>query len=444
MPRLFGTDGVRGEAGAELTALLAMQIGQAAAEVLTEASHHRPLFIIGKDTRISCDMLESALAAGICSVGGDVLLLGVVPTPGTAFLVGELKADAGIMISASHNPYGDNGIKIFNSDGCKLHDELEDLIEQRIKSGVTLKTGSDIGRVRRDGATIDRYITHLHSCISSDLSGLKVLVDCANGAASATAHKLFAPFKAEIEIMADNPSGVNINQECGSTHLDRLSKMVIAGGYDIGIAFDGDADRCLAVNEQGGVIDGDHIMAVVANAMNRAGALAKSTLVATVMSNLGFHKYCKANGLNVITAPVGDRYVLEEMKAGGYVLGGEQSGHVIFLDNATTGDGQLTALKFLEILAASGCKASELDSEIKQYPQILINVRVTPELRAAASDAPSVTAAIAEAYEMLGEGRILVRPSGTEPLVRVMVEGLDAERTQAACRHVVCAVEALL
>jgi len=441
MARLFGTDGIRGVANEQLTAALAMSVGQASAEVLTEAQHHRPLFVIGKDTRISSDMLESALAAGICSVGGDVILIGVCPTPAVAYLVPLLGADAGIMISASHNSYEHNGIKIFDSKGYKLPDELEDRIEARIHAGCELKTFEGIGRVTRNEAAILRYIEHVQGCAENNLAGLRILIDCANGSAAVTAEKIFGKFPSDIDIIAETPNGLNINLNCGSTHLDLLAKMVVAGGYDIGIAFDGDADRCLAVNEKGEVIDGDHIMAVVGSEMKKAGKLAGDTIVATVMSNLGFHKFAQANGLNVITAPVGDRYVLEEMKKNGFVLGGEQSGHLIFLENATTGDGQLTAVKFLEILADSGKRASELDAGILQYPQILKNIKVPAALKHTLSEQPSVAEAIAEAEKFLGEGRILVRPSGTEALVRVMVEGLEQGAVESACAHIVAAVE---
>ncbi len=445
MARLFGTDGVRGAAGETLTARLALELGQAAAEVLTEVDSHggRPLVIIGKDTRISSDMLESALAAGICSAGADVLLLGTIPTPGVAYLIGELGADAGVMISASHNPFGDNGIKIFGGDGCKLPDQIEDRIEARMKAGGAPKTGEHIGRVRTDPTAVRRYVKHLQSCAINDLKGLRILVDCANGAASVTSHDLFDDFAADVDIICDTPNGININLDCGSTHLDRLAKMVVAGGYDVGVAFDGDADRCLVVTEKGDTVDGDHIMAVVGREMMRRGALKHNTIVATVMSNLGFHKFAKANGLSVITAAVGDRYVLEEMKKGGYNLGGEQSGHLIFLDDATTGDGQLTALKYLGLLASSGGKASWLDTEIANYPQVLKNVRVPGELKHTLAELPEIKQAISDAEAMLGEGRILVRPSGTEPLVRVMTEGLEQATVDAACDLVVKALEKL-
>ena len=442
MGRLFGTDGIRGVANENLSVDLALRAGQAAAEVLTEASNHKPLILIGKDTRISSDMFEAALTAGICSVGGDVLLLGTVPTPAVAYLTKKLGADAGIMISASHNPYEHNGIKIFNSEGFKLSDELEDRIEERIKSGVKLKTHDGIGAVKRSDTAIQQYIDHVAGCIHSDLKGLRILVDCANGSASVTAKSIFERFKAETEILFDSPNGININSRCGSTHLESLAKMVVAGGYDVGIAFDGDADRCLVVNEKGETVDGDAIMAICGLHMKKAGKLAKDTIVATVMSNLGFHMFLEENGMKAITAPVGDRYVLEEMQKGGYVLGGEQSGHLIFLDEETTGDGQFTAMKYLEILAESGLKASELNAGIKQYPQVLKNVKVHPDVKHVLAENEAVKAAIGEAQDILGKnGRILVRPSGTEPLVRVMVEGFDDAQVNKACDLIVAAIE---
>lgn len=444
MGRLFGTDGIRGVANENLSCDLALRAGQAAAEVLTEASNRKPLILIGKDTRISSDMFEAALTAGICSVGGDVLLLGTVPTPAVAYLTRKLGADAGIMISASHNPYEHNGIKIFNSEGFKLSDELEDKIEELINNGVKLKTHDSIGAVKRSSTAIQQYIDHVAGCIQSDLKGLRILVDCANGSASVTARSIFDNFKADTEILFDAPNGVNINNQCGSTHIESLAKMVVAGGYDVGVAFDGDADRCLVVNEKGKVVDGDSIMAVCGLHMKKAGKLTKDTIVATVMSNLGFHMFLEENGLKAVTAPVGDRYVLEEMQKGGYVLGGEQSGHLIFLDEETTGDGQFTAMKYLEILAESGLKASELNAGIKQYPQVLKNVKVHPDVKHALAKDESVKKAIDDAQGILGRnGRILVRPSGTEPLVRVMVEGFEEGLVHQACDMIVSAIESV-
>lgn len=444
MSRLFGTDGIRGVANEDLSYDLALRAGQAAALVLTETEQRKPLILIGKDTRISSDMFQAALTAGICSVGGDVLLLGVVPTPAVAYLTRKLGADAGIMISASHNSYEHNGIKIFNSEGYKLSDELEDEIEARMKNGITLKTFDKIGVADRSDVSLRQYIDHVVGSIESDLKGLRVLIDCANGSASVTARDIFKRFKADAEILYDLPNGTNINHNCGSTHLDSLAKLVVAGGYDVGIAFDGDADRCLAVNEKGEIVDGDQIMAICGVHMKKAGKLAKDTIVATVMSNLGFRMYAKENGINVIAADVGDRYVLEEMKKGGYMLGGEQSGHLIFLDKETTGDGQLTAMKYLEILAEAGLKASELGAGIKQYPQVLKNVKVRPDVKHTLAQDEAVKSATQDAQKILGsDGRILVRPSGTEPLVRVMVEGFDGEAVHKACDLIVAAIESV-
>jgi phosphoglucosamine mutase len=313
-----------------------------------------------------------------------------------------------------------------------------------MNKGATLKTFDKIGSVKRSNTAIEQYTDHVAGSIRSNLKGLKILVDCANGSASVTAKSIFERFRAETEILFDSPNGVNINLDCGSTHLKNLSKLVVAGGYDVGIAFDGDADRCLIVNEKGEIVDGDHIMAICGISMKKAGKLAGDTIVATVMSNLGFHMFAKENGLKVITAAVGDRYVLEEMQKGGYVLGGEQSGHLIFLDDETTGDGQFSAMKYLEILAESGKKASELDAGIKQYPQVLKNVRVHPDVKHKLAEAEEVKTATAEAEKLLsGNGRILVRPSGTEPLVRVMVEGVDDAAVHQACDKIIAAIESL-
>ncbi|MDR1117522.1 MAG: phosphoglucosamine mutase [Oscillospiraceae bacterium] len=444
MARLFGTDGIRGVANKELDCLLAMKTGQAAAEVLTGMSHHRPLFVIGKDTRISSDMLESALAAGICSVGGDVLLLGAVPTPAVAYLTVKLRADAGIMISASHNPYEYNGIKLFGAEGFKLTDETEDKIEEVIGRGASLKLGGEIGRIRDAKNEVGKYIDYIIHSAEKDLSGLKVLFDCANGSASATARDIFLKLIPNAGFLADEPDGININDGCGSTQLDILGKKVVEGGYDIGVAFDGDADRCLIINENGGAVDGDHIMAVCGTHLKKEGRLRGDTIVATVMSNLGFHMFAGENGLKVVCAAVGDRYVLEEMQKGGYVLGGEQSGHLIFLDEATTGDGQLTAVKYLSVLAASGGKASQLDEGIKQYPQVLKNVTVSNEKKQLLTEDKTVAEETEKAKKLLGgNGRILVRPSGTEALVRVMVEGFEYSAVNEACDIIVNAIEKL-
>jgi len=431
--KLFGTDGIRGVANAGLGIDLALRVGQASAVVLSQGKEKKPVIAIGKDTRISCDMLESALIAGMCSMGADVMVLGVVPTPAVAFITATTVADAGIVISASHNPYEYNGIKIFNSDGFKLSDELESEIEEIIFSGNSfkLKTGGEIGKViRKNKDLVEKYIDHLERCADGEIAGHRVLIDCANGAAARTASSLFSRFNIDLEIMKDHPNGQNINSSCGSTHIDVLSNYVVTGKYDIGIAFDGDADRCIIVDEKGNVIDGDKIMGVCGLAMKKAGKLNKSTIVATVMSNLGFHNYARDNGIELVCTSVGDRNVLEKMLECGYNLGGEQSGHLIFLDESTTGDGQLAAIKFLSVLSATGKSVSELVKEFVQYPQVLMGV----SLKSTGSDkefimtSGKLSAAIkSEESRLNGNGRILVRPSGTEALIRVMVEAANSE-----------------
>lgn len=355
MGKLFGTDGIRGIAGQTLTAELAFHVGQAVAAVLTEEKGSRPLITIGKDTRISSDMLEAALMAGICSVGGDVMPLGTIPTPAVAFLTVQQQADAGIVISASHNPYAYNGIKVFNAQGYKLSDEMEGRVEDLILNHAELPAAVDgaVGRHHGMHALHSAYIRHLLGSIDCDLTGLRVLVDCANGAASATAPDLFRALPLQADFIHTEPDGVNINNGCGSTHLESLARGVVSGGYDLGIAFDGDADRCLLVDEQGNTIDGDKVMAVCASELKRQGKLSGNTVVATVMSNLGLHEYCRENGLDLVCTAVGDRHVLERMLADGFAIGGEQSGHTIFRAYATTGDGELTALQFCRPSAAA-------------------------------------------------------------------------------------------
>ncbi len=428
MGKLFGTDGIRGVVGKNLTVEMAFKVGQAVATVLSEESGKQPTILIGKDTRISSDMLECALIAGICSVGGNVLPLGVLPTPGVAYLTVQEKADAGIVISASHNPYEHNGIKVFNGQGYKLPDEMEQRVEDLILSGEPMqcKVGGEIGKCLRGMQVLKQsYIRHLRSTITCDLKGLRVLVDCANGASSATAPDLFAKLPMQADFINMDPNGVNINDKCGSTHMDILAKGVVAGEYDLGIAFDGDADRCLLVDELGNVIDGDKVMAVCGLMMREDGLLTNNTIVATVMSNLGLHEFCRNNGINLVCTAVGDRNVLEKMLECDYAIGGEQSGHTIFRAYATTGDGELTALQFLQTLVRSGKKASELVSCCKQYPQELLNVEVdhTPGVkeRIMADEKLWQKAREWEA-KLNGEGRILLRPSGTEALIRVMVE----------------------
>lgn len=433
MGKLFGTDGIRGIIGETLTAEMAYRVGQAVATVLAEEKQGKPEITIGKDTRISSDMLESALIAGICSVGGNVVPLGVIPTPAVAYLTVERNADAGIVISASHNPYEHNGIKVFNSRGYKLPDETEAKIEALILGDepIPQKTGGDIGiMIRGMQEARKSYIDHLCETIDDDLADLRICVDCANGAASTTAPELFSRFKARADILHAIPNGININKRCGSTHLNSLADFVVNDGYDIGVAYDGDADRCLMVDEKGNIIDGDKIMAVCAMDMRARGKLQGNAIVATVMSNLGLHEFCSKEGIDLVCTDVGDRHVLEKMLECGYCIGGEQSGHMIYSEYATTGDGELTSLQFLQILKRSGKKASELIACCAQYPQVLLNVPVSPQcgVKEQIMASEELHAAVKEHENRLGqEGRILLRPSGTEPLIRVMVEAKSEE-----------------
>ena len=430
MGRLFGTDGARGVANTELTCELAMNIGRAAAMVLTDSGVHKhPKILIGKDTRLSSDMLEGALIAGLCSVGAEVVLLGAVPTPTVAFLIKKYKADAGIMISASHNPFEFNGIKIFSSDGYKLPDaleaEIESIVIDKSKPYYT-PLGDGLGRVVRCETAVEDYIQHIISTVPYRLDGMKIAIDCSNGSASATAEQLFTRLGAECHMLADKPDGKNINENCGSTHLENLQKYVVDNGLQLGVAFDGDADRCLAVDEKGDVIDGDFIMAICALDLASRNKLNKKTAVGTVMSNMGFGRFCSDNGLKFVSTNVGDRYVLEAMLREGYNFGGEQSGHVIFLDYSTTGDGQLTAAQLLSLVNRRQAKLSSIATLMTKYPQVLINVKVTNEGKLQFFTNQDIKDKIESVKKELGDdGRILVRLSGTEPLVRVMIEGLD-------------------
>ncbi|MBQ5825671.1 MAG: phosphoglucosamine mutase [Clostridia bacterium] len=429
MGRLFGTDGIRGIANVELTCELAMQIGRAVAMVLTDDKCKRPKVLIGTDTRISSQMLQSAISAGLCSVGADVLLLGVLPTPAVALLVKQYGYDAGVMVSASHNPCEYNGIKVFQSDGYKLPDELEDKIESIILDGTIvsdIKIGGEVGRIRSSDTPKFDYVEHLLTTVDEDFSGIKIALDCANGSASYTAPELFTELGADFEVLSSVPNGININRNCGSTCVESLQKFVKDKNCVVGFAFDGDADRLIAVDENGDTVDGDKIVAICAKHFKQQGKLAENTAVVTVMSNMGFHDYCRNNGIVVETTAVGDRYVLERMLEGGFSIGGEQSGHVIFLDYATTGDGQLTAIQLLRVIKQSGKKLSELAAEIDVYPQVMHNVRVSNIGKARYRNDEEIKRAIASAEaELNGKGRVLVRVSGTEPLIRVMVEGKD-------------------
>ncbi len=432
MGRLFGTDGARGVANTELTCELAMNIGRAAAMVLTNSGENKhPKVLIGKDTRLSSYMLEGALIAGLCSVGADVVLLGAVPTPAVAYLIKKYSADAGIMISASHNPFEFNGIKIFSSDGYKLPDALEEEIESIVIDKAKpyyAPVGDGLGRVSRAENAKEDYIDHIIETVPYRLDGMKIAIDCSNGSSSSTAETLFTRLGAECHMLADKPDGININDNCGSTHLENLQKFVVDNHLQAGVAFDGDADRCLAVDEKGNVIDGDFIMAICALDLASRKKLSKNATVGTVMSNMGFSRFCTDNGLKFISTDVGDRYVLEAMLREGYNFGGEQSGHVIFLDYATTGDGQLTGAQLLSLINRRQAQLSSIATLMTRYPQVLINVRVSSEGKLQYYTNQDIRNKIESVKKELGEdGRILVRLSGTEPLVRVMIEGLDKE-----------------
>ncbi|MBQ6143003.1 MAG: phosphoglucosamine mutase [Clostridia bacterium] len=439
MGRFFGTDGVRGIANKELTCELAIKIGKAAAKVLTENNHHKAKILIGKDTRISSDMLESALLAGICSLGAEGVSLGVVPTPAVAYLVKKYNADAGIMISASHNSYEFNGIKLFDKNGYKLPDETENKIEKLIMENDFEASekimGKDLGSITKCTAAVDDYVDYICSTVKDMLSkNLKIAVDCANGSASVTAKKLFTKLKINADILFDNPNGININDSCGSTHLENLKKYVVENGYDIGIAFDGDADRCLAVDENGCVIDGDNILAICGGFLKQKGKLKNNTLVATIMSNMGLKLFCKENNINFAETKVGDRYVLEKMLKENYSIGGEQSGHIIFSEHSTTGDGQLTAIQLLSVLSQTNKKVSEL--KIKKYPQKSGEIPIKSSQKGLLSKNENINAYIKKTTEKLGtKGRIVLRESGTEPKIRIMFEHEDESKLESLIKE---------
>ena len=420
MGRLFGTDGVRGIANKDLTNELALSIGKAAAKVLAGELGRKPTVLIGKDTRASGDMLEAALTAGLCAVGANVLSVGVVPTPAVAYLIGRYGCDAGVMISASHNPCEYNGIKIFQSTGYKLDDAIEEEIEAIIL---------DVGNRLYCKTAVEDYVRHVVDTADVRFDGLNIALDCANGSASVCAKQIFTALGARCYMLSDTPDGVNINDHCGSTHPEELMQFVTDNGLDLGLAFDGDADRMLAVDENGQLVDGDKVIAICAKRMLDEGTLAKNTAVVTVMSNMGFFKFCEENGIACEKTAVGDRYVLERMLQKGYNIGGEQSGHVIFLDYATTGDGELSGVQLLKTVVKSGKKLSQLAKIMTVYPQVLINVQVTPEGKQKYNNDEYIISAVQQAeMDLMGDGRVLVRVSGTEPLVRVMLEGKDLEK----------------
>ena len=431
MARLFGTDGVRGVANEELTPLLAMQLGQAGAYVLTKEKAHKPTIMVGVDTRISGDMLANALMAGVCSVGANAIYVGVVPTPAVAYLTRKYKVDAGVVISASHNPVEFNGIKFFDGNGYKLPDEQEDEIEALIKSGmddVKFPTGTGIGKIKYRTDAREEYINHAIQSVNVDLSGLKIVVDCAEGASFYTSVEALKELGAEVVAIHNNPDGTNINANCGSTHMEELQARVVFEKANVGLAFDGDADRLLAVDELGNVVDGDQIMAIIGNYMKQKGTLKNDTIVVTVMSNLGFVLMAKEKGIHIEQTKVGDRYVLERMKEISASLGGEQSGHIIFLEENTTGDGLLSALHLLEVMVAYKKPLSELAQVMTVLPQALVNAKVSNHKKDKYMEYPEIAEAIQKLEEKFaGEGRVLIRPSGTEPLVRVMIEGKNQE-----------------
>lgn len=431
MARLFGTDGVRGIANEELTPKLAMQLGQAGAYVLTKEKEHKPTIMVGCDTRISGDMLANALMAGACSVGANCIYVGVIPTPAVAFLTKKYKVDAGVVISASHNPVEFNGIKFFNGDGYKLSDELEDEIEDLIHNkmqGITFPTGSGVGKIKYRTDAREEYINHAIQSVNIDLSGLKIVADCAEGASFYTSIEALKELGGEVVALHNNPDGTNINANCGSTHMAELQARVVFEKANVGLAFDGDADRMLAVDENGTIIDGDQIMAIIGNFMKEQGTLRGNTIVATIMSNLGFFLMAEKENIKVEQTKVGDRYVLERMKELDASLGGEQSGHVIFLDENTTGDGLLSALHLLEVMVKTKKPLSELSKVMDVLPQALVNAKVANHKKELYLEFPEIASAIKKLEDKFaGEGRVLIRPSGTEPLVRVMIEGKNQE-----------------
>lgn len=438
MSRLFGTDGVRGVANEELTPILAMQLGQAGAYVLTKENQHKPTIMVGCDTRISGDMLANALMAGVCSVGANAIYVGVIPTPAIAYLTKKYKVDAGVVISASHNPVEFNGIKFFDGNGYKLPDAMEDEIEEVIRSGmrgIKFPIGPGVGKIKYRTDAREEYINHAIQAVNPDLSGIKIVVDCAEGASYYTSVEALKELGAEVVAIHNNPDGTNINANCGSTHMEELQARVVFEQAQVGLAFDGDADRLLAVDEKGKIIDGDQIMAIVGNYMKDKGILKKNTIVTTVMSNLGFFLMAQKQGIHAEQTKVGDRYVLEQMREMGASLGGEQSGHVIFLDENTTGDGLLSALHLLQVLVETKKPLSELSKVMEVLPQATFNAKVENHKKDKYLEYPEIADAIARLSEQFaGEGRVLIRPSGTEPLVRVMIEGKNQKQIDMEAR----------
>ncbi|MBQ2794942.1 MAG: phosphoglucosamine mutase [Oscillospiraceae bacterium] len=433
MGRIFGTDGVRGIANEKLDVELALAISRAAGIIIKSQSTEKPKVIVGRDTRLSGTMLEAAVAAGLSSVGCDVELLGIVPTPAVAYLVKKLGVSGGVMITASHNPYQYNGIKYFGSTGFKLTDEQEERIEGIVLDGsepIEFAPTEEIGRITRNKKAVDFYIEHIAGAVG-DLSGIKIAVDCANGASYYTAKRVFEKVNAEATFLNCEPDGTNVNRECGSLYTAGLGKYVKENGFDIGVAFDGDADRCLAVDENGELIDGDMFMAILAERFAKEGRLKKNIFIPTIMSNMGLFKFAEEHGMSCYPTKVGDRYVLESLLKLGASLGGEQSGHIIIPEYMTTGDGELSALMLIESMKLSGKKASELKKIMAVYPQVMVNIEATPEMKERLNDAEVKSYLDIETGRLEGDGRILVRPSGTEPLIRIMIEGKDKEKINA-------------
>ena len=452
MGRLFGTDGIRGIANRDLSIQRSAQVGQALATVLRErlGEGRKPRVFIGKDTRLSSDMIEAALAAGLCAGGVDCVALGVVPTPAVAYLTVAHGMDAGVMISASHNPFQFNGIKIFGPKGYKLTDREEAEIEDMILDDAIpmhKAEAGEIGRYSQGTGLAEEYIRHIAATLPGEkpLRGMRVLADCANGSASRTAKELFALLGAEADVICREPDGSNVNRDCGSTHMESLRQRVKAGGYALGVAFDGDADRCLAVDEKGELVDGDQMIAIFATRMKEKGTLKKNAAVVTVMSNYGFMNFARQSGIDVKTTKVGDRYVLETMLAEGYNIGGEQSGHIIFTDHMTTGDGQLSAVQLMGVMQETGKPLSQLTEVITILPQVLVNMEATVDMKAGLAESLEISAAVRACEEELrGEGRVLIRPSGTEPLIRVMVEGPEQRQIEDIARRIVAAIREAL
>lgn len=444
MGKYFGTDGVRGVANSELTPEFAFKLGRVGGYVLTKDAKERPKVLIGRDTRISGEMLEGALVAGLLSIGAEVMRLGVISTPGVAYLTRVMNAQAGVMISASHNPVADNGIKFFGPDGFKLTDDQEAEIESLLdaeEDTLPRPTGRDIGSVTDYFEGGQKYISYLKQTVEEEFLGIHVALDCAHGATSQLATHLFADLEADISTMGASPDGLNINEGVGSTHPEKLAAFLLERGADVGLAFDGDGDRLIAVDEKGQIVDGDQIMFIIGKYLNAKGHLKKNTVVSTVMSNMGFYKALEENGMTSVQTAVGDRYVVEEMRANDYNVGGEQSGHIVFLDYNTTGDGLLTGIQLVNIMKATGKRLSELAGEMTIYPQKLVNVRVTDKHAVTQNERVAEAIAQVEA-DMAGNGRVLVRPSGTEPLVRVMVEAATVEACEAYVNRIADVVKA--